>query len=72
MEFTCRKRSEKSSGGTKLVEKRRKRLNKERQVDGVVGSLDHEKHDDGDLKITFFLQKVEVEMFQHLELLNFE
>ena len=49
MEFTCRKRSEKSSGGTKLVEKRRKRLNKERQVDGVVGSLDHEKHDDGDL-----------------------
>ena len=57
MEFTCRKRSEKSSGGTKLVEKRRKRLNKERQVDGVVGSLDHEKHDDGDLQITFFYRK---------------
>ena len=39
VKFAFRKKSRKSSGGTKLVEKRRKRLIEERNEDGEIGSL---------------------------------
>jgi len=46
--FTSKKKSEKSSSGTKLAEKGRKRIFEERKGEGDAAAPHHEKRDDCD------------------------
>ena len=59
---TSQKQSEKTSSGTKLAEKGRKRIFQERKGEGKVGSRASRKERQ--------LENVKVETSEHLDLLN--